>query len=216
MQNQQEPKQPLHELICSDLLAGRLTYGDRLSEHALSARYGVSRTPVREALVRLEQDGLIERNGTTARFRSRTAEEINDIYRARSWLEQAIAEDATDRHTDLDLMRLGHALEMGAGVDPAVASPAELVAANRAFHDALGLAAHNAALLDLQNRLTLQIARLAETTLSAPGRWAVAHRQHVEIVDHIRSGNSVEAGRVAMQHMDNARDIRLMLAFRAP
>ena len=69
----------LHARIREDLLTGRLTAEDRLSEQALSDRYGVSRTPVREALVRLEQDGLIVRNGTTARLRTRTAAAMNDV-----------------------------------------------------------------------------------------------------------------------------------------
>ncbi len=207
-------KPALHRQICDDLLAGRLTADDRLSEAALSERYGVSRTPVREALVRLEQDGLIVRNGSTARLRVRTAEEMNDIYRARAWLEQAIAEDAAERRGELDLLRLQHALEAGEGLDPATASSSDMRAANRAFHDALALAAHNAALLDLQNRLTMLVARLAETTLSAPGRWEEAHRQHTEIVDHVRAGRVEDAGRVARRHMDQARDIRLALALR--
>ncbi|MWA07029.1 FCD domain-containing protein [Actinomadura sp. LD22] len=211
----QEAGRPLHLRICDDLLTGRLTERDRLSENALSARYGVSRTPVREALVRLEQDGLIERNGATARLRIRTAEEINDIYRARAWLEQAIAEDAADRHGELDLLRLQHALEAGAELDPATASPSDLMAANRLFHDALGQAAHNAVLLDLQGRLTMQVARLAETTLSAPGRWPAAHRQHAEILEHVRAGRRADAGRVARRHMDDARDIRLTLSVQA-
>jgi DNA-binding GntR family transcriptional regulator len=208
-------RRSLHLRICDDLLTGRLSTEDRLSEHALSARYGVSRTPVREALVRLEQDGLIERNGSTARLRTRTAEEINDIYRARAWLEQAIAEDAAERRGELDLLRLEHGLEAGARLDPATASPSELMAANRLFHDALGLASRNAALIDLQARLTMQVARLAETTLSASGRWAVAHRQHAEILEHVRAGRRTEAGQVARKHMDDARDIRLTLSVQA-
>ena len=204
----------LHSRIRDDLVHGRLTAGDRLSEHALSARYGVSRTPVREALVRLEQDGLIVRNGATARLRTRSAEEIDDIYRARAWLEQAIAQDAARRRGDLDLLRLEHALRAEAELDPAAATPTDLVAANRRFHDALAAAVHNAALSDLQSRLTLQVARLPETTLSAPGRWAAAHREHAEIVERVRLGDGQAAGLVAHRHMDEARDIRLALALR--
>jgi DNA-binding GntR family transcriptional regulator len=204
----------LHARVRDDLLAGRLTPEDRLSEQALSVRYGVSRTPVREALVRLEQDGLIIRNGATARLRTRTAEEINDVYRARAWIEQAIAEDAARRRGELDLLRLSHVLELEAALDPRTAAPSDLMAANRHFHDALAAAAHNQTLVDLQDRLTLHVARLAETTLSAPGRWAAACRQHEVIVEHVRAGRAEEAGIVARRHMDEARDIRLTLAAR--
>ncbi|TQM11287.1 GntR family transcriptional regulator [Pseudonocardia kunmingensis] len=211
-----ERRRPLHVRISEDLLTGRLTAEDRLSEHALSERYGVSRTPVREALVRLEQDGLIERRGTTARLRERSAEEINDIYRARTWLERAIAEDAAQRCGELDLLRMQDALDAEDRLDPATATPEELMAANRAFHDALALAAHNAALQDLQDRLTMQVARLPATTLSAPGRWATAHQQHEEILVHVRAGDAAAAGEMARRHMADARDIRLALSLRPP
>jgi DNA-binding GntR family transcriptional regulator len=204
----------LYARVREDLLLGRLTAEDRLSEQALSQRYGVSRTPVREALVRLEQDGLVDRNGATARLRTRTADEINDIYRARAWIEQAIAEDAARRRGELDLLRLTHVLELEAALDPRTAVPSDLMAANRLFHDALAAAAHNQTLVDLQDRLTLHVARLAETTLSAPGRWAAACRQHAVIVEHVRAGRAEEAGIEARRHMDEARDIRLALAAR--
>lgn len=202
----------LHARIRADLLAGHLTAEDRLSEQALSARYGVSRTPVREALVRLEQDGLIVRNGATARLRTRTAEEINDVYRARAWIEQAIAEDAARRRGEVDLLRLGHALEAGAALDARTAAPSELMAANRRFHVALAAAAHNQTLADLQDRLTAHVARLPESTLSAPGRWDAACRQHAEIVECVRDGRAEQAGLLARKHIDDARDIQLALA----
>jgi DNA-binding GntR family transcriptional regulator len=199
----------LYERLRDDLVAGRLGEPPVLGEHALSARYGVSRTPVREALVRLEQDGLVERDGRTARHRTRSAEAINDIYRARTWLERAIASDAAERRTEIDLLRLDRALAAEAAVDPSAATPLELMAANRAFHDALAAAAHNEALLDLQQRLTRHVAQLPATTLSAPGRWPVAHAQHVAIVECVRVGDAASSGRLAEEHLAAARDIRL-------
>jgi DNA-binding GntR family transcriptional regulator len=80
--------------ITEDIAHGRLGVNDRLSEDAPSDRYGVSRTPIREDLTRLEQDGMITRRGAMAKLRVRTAEEINDTCRARTWLERAIAQDA--------------------------------------------------------------------------------------------------------------------------
>jgi DNA-binding GntR family transcriptional regulator len=192
-----------------DLLEGRLCVDPQLSENALSARYGVSRTPVRESLLRLEQDGLIERNGSTARLRKRSAEEINDIYRARTWIERAIASDAAQRRGEVDLVRLDRALAAEAVVDASIATPQQLVAANRTFHHALALASHNVALLDLQERLTLHVALLPATTLTAPGRWQAAHAQHVAIVESVRAGDADRAGALAEEHLAAARDIRL-------
>ena len=74
------------------------------------------------------------------------------------------------RRGELDLLRLSHALEAESALDPRTVAPSDLMAANRRFHDALAAAAHNQTLVDLQDRLSLHAARLAETTLSAPGR----------------------------------------------
>jgi DNA-binding GntR family transcriptional regulator len=199
----------LYTRLRDDLLGGRLDDVAQLSENALSARYGVSRTPVRESLLRLEQDGLIERNGSTARLRRRSAEEINDIYRARTWIERAIASDAAQRRGEVDLVRLERALAAEAAVDTSTASPHELVAANRAFHHALALASHNTALIDLQERLTLHVTQLPATTLTAPGRWQAAHAEHIAILDRVRAGDAGTAGALAEMHLAAARDIRL-------
>ncbi|WP_162253243.1 GntR family transcriptional regulator [Mycobacterium sp. Root135] len=201
----------LYHQLSEDILHGRLGVNDRLSENALSERYGVSRTPIREALTRLEQDGMIVRQGSMARIRVRTAEEINDIYRARTWLERAIAQDAATRHRETDLLRLRAAWQNEDGLDPTDATPLDLMIANRVFHQALAAAAHNAALTDLQARLTLQVAQLPATTLSAPGRWHQAHEQHRQIIELVEQRDELGAGALAELHIAQARDIRLSL-----
>jgi DNA-binding GntR family transcriptional regulator len=201
----------LYTQMAEDILHGRLSARDRLSEKALSDRYGVSRTPIREALTRLEQDGMIIRQGAMARMRIRTAEEINDIYRARTWLERAIAQDAAARRGEVDILRMRAAWEREDKLDIETAEPTDLMVANRALHQALAKAAHNEALSDLQARLTLQVAQLPATTLSTPGRWAEAHEQHRLLIEHIENRDAQAAGDLAELHIARARDIRLAL-----
>jgi DNA-binding GntR family transcriptional regulator len=203
----------LYMRMREDIVLGKLGVGDRLSENALSDRYGVSRTPVREALARLEHDGMIVRQGAMARIRVRSPEEINDIYRARTWLERAIAEDAANRRGDIDLLRMRAAWESEDKLDPDASTPMDLMMANREFHSALATAAHNDALSDLQARLTLQVAQLPATTLSAPGRWKQAHDQHKLIIEFVEQGDGDAAGELAELHIAQARDIRLSLQF---
>ncbi|MCW5954497.1 MAG: GntR family transcriptional regulator, partial [Propionibacteriaceae bacterium] len=93
--------------IRDDILKGVFPVGERLLETTLAARYGVSRTPVREALVALQQDGLIERMKDGFRVRTGTPEDVIEIYEARIALESAGAAAAARRRSDLDLARLG-------------------------------------------------------------------------------------------------------------
>ncbi|MET7842791.1 GntR family transcriptional regulator [Streptomyces sp. NPDC005356] len=199
----------LYERLKSDVVSGQLAPGQRLSEASLSREYGISRSPVREATIRLEHDGLIERQGMILRVRRRSAEEIIDIYRARVYLESAIAADAAARRTDRDARRLQAAVQAESQVD--IEDPAAVVAANRVFHDALAVAAHNDTLKSLQDRLTGQIAAMPATTLSHPGRWEQAHGEHQRIVRAVEERDSASARAIAEEHMSRARDIRLHL-----
>lgn len=198
-----------YELLRAEVISGALAPGQRLSEASLSRQYGVSRSPVREALASLERDGLVERIGMIARVRERTAEEMLDIYQVRIYLEGAIAADAAQRRNAIDVRRLKTALEAGADVDPG--DPKQLLAANRVFHNALAAASHNATLADLQTRLNAQIATLPAKTLGYPGRWPEAHNEHAEILEAVEAQNADTARAIAEKHMTRARDIRLTL-----
>jgi DNA-binding GntR family transcriptional regulator len=85
-----------------EILEGAFAPGTILLKTALSARYGVSRTPVREALGRLAQDGLIERSTRGFRIRQRDPEQILEIYEARIALEARSAELAARRRTEFE------------------------------------------------------------------------------------------------------------------
>lgn len=203
----------LYEQLRQALTDEALAPGERISEVDLGRRYEVSRTPIREALARLEQDGLIERRGSALYVRTRTADEIIDIYRVRAYLEGAIAFDAAHRRSGTDLMRLEAAAARGAamtGDEP----PSQLQEANAAFHRALAEASHNQTLRDLQDRLSAQVTKLPSTTLSFPDRWAASVREHQELVEAIRHQDGERARAIGSSHMNAAAEIRLKLIAR--
>jgi DNA-binding GntR family transcriptional regulator len=199
----------LYEIIRAEVVSGRLAPGQRLSEASLGRQYGVSRSPVREAVASLERDGLVVRNGMVIRIRERTEQEILDIYQVRIYMEGATAADAAQRHQPMDLRRLNAALDTADIVD--TDDLEAMVSANRLFHDALTAAAHNATLAELQERLTAQIHTLPAKTLSAPGRWQEACEEHRLIVRAVRERDSETARFIAEKHMVEARDIRVRL-----
>lgn len=205
----------LYLMLRDDILAGTFEPGARLSESSLSRHYGMSRTPIRDAVARLEQDGLVERYGMMARIRERSPEEVIDIYRVRVMLERAIAVDAAQRRRDIDVLHLDAALATEEAVDRN--DPDAVKDANWRLHGVLGNASHNEPLRDLQRRLTLQVAAIPGTTLTEPGRWEQAHEEHAQIIAAVRDRDAETAGAIAEQHMNAACQLRLsMLADRSP
>ncbi len=198
-----------YELIKNAILAGDLEPDRLLTEVALAQWAGVSRTPIREALRRLEQDGLVVRTAQGNVVRSRSPEEILNIYETRIVLEAQAARVAAERRSDHDLRVMRWALARGQAAD--VTDSAQLVEANDAFHRAVWNASHNESLVDLLERLALHLARYPSTTLSAPGRWADALTEHAALTDAIERRSGKLAHRLAEEHFAAARDLRLQL-----
>jgi DNA-binding GntR family transcriptional regulator len=198
----------VYDRLYDDVVAGAWD-DEPLVELALARRYGVSRTPVREALRRLEQDGLVERRDRSLRVRARSPEEILDIYEVRIALEGLAARAAAQRAGPLDEARLRRAAAAMRAVDTGDARA--MAAANREFHEALWAAGRSAALADLLRRLQGHLRRYPETTLSAPGRWPAALAEHDDLVELIAAGDPEGARRAAERHMAEARDLRLRM-----
>ena len=201
-----------YERLKDAILTGAIGEGENLVESALAERFEVSRTPIREALTRLEHDGLVERRDRGLEVRARSPEEILDIYETRVVLEVKAAAVAAERRTEFDLFRLEQLLEVGEELrDNPEVDPKQLAENNREFHGAIWRASKNESLVDLLERLNLHLTRYPRTTLSADGRWARAVEQHRDLVEAIRARDAATASAVASEHFMEARDIRLKL-----
>lgn len=204
----------IYDRIREDILSGDLAPGAALAELAMADRYGTSRTPIREALRRLEQDGLVERADRGMRVRVRSQEEILEIYDVRVSLEATAARWAADRRTELDLARLRRAHERMQQVD--ATDGARMAESNRRFHETLWMASHNGALIDLLRHLSAHLTRYPETTLTWKGRWAAVLAEHSHLIEAIEQRDTAKAGSVAEEHMAAAREIRLRMASDEP
>ncbi|MEW1819301.1 GntR family transcriptional regulator [Arthrobacter sp. NPDC080031] len=199
----------VYESIRSDIMSGHFQPGDALAENALAGRYGISRTPIREALQRLEHEQLVVRTPRGVHVKSSTPEEILDIYDVRITLEGAASRAAAERRSELDLMRIRAAhdamknLSSTAGGDRAEA--------NRVFHEAIWAASHSPTLVDLLNRLNVHLIRYPSTTLTFGGRWEEAVLEHERLVDAVAARDAESAASIAEKHMRGARDVRLQM-----
>jgi DNA-binding GntR family transcriptional regulator len=200
---------PPYERIKQAIVSGEFGPGSALVETTLAAWCEVSRTPIREALLRLEQDGLVDRNDRGLVVRERSPEQILDIYETRIALEATAGRLAADRRTDHDLRLLRRLLALGEQTPAADA--AAMVEVNRGFHRAVWRASHNESLIDLLDRLELHLARYPGTTLAVPGRWKAARHQHELLVEAIAARDATAAHELARVHFHEARDIRLDL-----
>lgn len=191
------------------VLNGEFRPGMILVETAVAEAYGVSRTPVREALRALESDGILQQRGRHLVVRVTTLEEVLEIYDCRIVLEGVAAGWAALARTDNDLQLLELALEQMTFV--ADASPFEKATVNHAFHERLWRSSHNSTLVDLLARLEVHIRRYPEPTVSQPGRWEQAVAEHAAIIEAIRNRDDETAARLSREHMIAARDIRVRM-----
>jgi DNA-binding GntR family transcriptional regulator len=198
----------LYEEIREAILTGRFAPGQVLSESALAAEFGKSRTPVREALHRLEIEALVERVPRGVRVRTSSPEEILDIYDVRITLEGAAAKAAAERATELDRARLRSAHQAMVSAED---NPQAKAAANRRFHEAVWNASHNPTLADLLHRLNVHLVRYPSTTLTYGDRWEAVLREHEDLLAAIEAGDGESARRIAEHHMFGAREVRLRM-----
>jgi DNA-binding GntR family transcriptional regulator len=195
----------LHEGI----ITGEYAAGEQLVETVLATQFGISRTPIREALRRLEQDGLVERGSRGMQVCRRSPEEILEIYEVRIILEAAAARAAAERGTTLDLMRLEQLHAAMVAAEPNDGDT--LATTNRKFHEIIWSMSHNKTLVDLLTRLHAHLIRYRETTLTYPDRWQTVLKEHEELIEAIKNKDGDRAADIATSHMAGARNTRLLM-----
>jgi DNA-binding GntR family transcriptional regulator len=190
-------------------MSGELTPSQPLVEATLAEWCQVSRTPIREALMRLEQDGLAQRTDRGLIVRESSPDEILDLYETRIVLESMAAEVAAKRYTSFDLIAIRRAGQRYAATG--TEDPRALADRNREFHRAIWLASHNRPLVDLLERLDMHLGRYPITTLTFPGRFELSVKEHDDLVAAIRDRDATKAADIASHHFSAAQDIRLKL-----
>jgi DNA-binding GntR family transcriptional regulator len=197
-----------YERIRTDILAGRFDVGVPLLETVLARSYEVSRTPVREALARLEQDGLLRRDIRGYQVRSGTAEDVLEIYEARMALESAAASHAAQRRSDLDLARLSHLHTASADS----ADPAVIRDLHTQWHLTLWRAAHNTTIESLLTGLTTRL-RIYDAITPGPAtpetELAASQSEHAQVLAAITARDAPAARDALSTHLARSRDLRL-------
>lgn len=181
--------------------------GDRLREEEVGERLGLSRTPVREALRRLEAESIVEHRARIgAVIRRLDHAEIVQLYEMRVVFERTAAEMAAKHGSDAEFDTLE---DLNNRIEQERANPAVGAAINQDFHRALYLAGRNRFLLEAARALNNALLLLGPTTYTDPNRIDVVVQQHRDIIAALRSGDVALAGAAAEAHLQTSLRHRL-------
>jgi DNA-binding GntR family transcriptional regulator len=201
------PQQDAYSLVLEAIDRGEYRPGDRLVEAELAERFGVSRTPIREALQRLETQAVLARDGRSLVVASLDHDQLGELYVVRAELEGLAARLAA-QHAGPEEIRV--LWEMVARDRALAGDPDALARANKRFHHQLHLASHNRYLIQQLEMVRRSMALVASTSLAATGRAARALDEHEAIVRAIEARDGAAAEEVIRAHISNALETRLL------
>ena len=195
-----------YSLILEAIDIGVYKPGDRLVESDLADRFGVSRTPIREALQRLETQSLLTRDGRSLIVSSLDHSQMAELYIVRAELEGLAANLAAKHATSEEIKVLQDMVDSDRKI---ISDPSSLARSNRRFHKQIHLASHNRFLIKQLDLVHRSMALMATTSLAADGRGAVAVEEHQAIVTAIAEGDTKEASEKLRNHISVAFITRL-------
>jgi DNA-binding GntR family transcriptional regulator len=183
--------------------------GSRVSEAVLTRQLGMSRTPVREALTKLEGEGLlVSAPGRGYIVTEFDVDDLVDVYHVRAALDGLAAEEAVRRINRVDLVRLEELYDAMAAACKADDGDEPLASLNSSFHALIAEISGNNYLQTMLEDIRDVFERFRTTALTAPGRRDEAHADHGLLLEALRRGDPAEARRVATQHVYDALETR--------
>lgn len=197
-----------YQLIVDAIDAGVYAPGDRLVESELADRFRVSRTPIREALQRLETQSMLTRDGRSLVVASLDHNQLAELYEVRAELEGLAAQLAAQHATREEI----HVLyDMIASDRKITDDPGRLSRANRRFHNQIHLASRNRYLISQLEMVHRSMALLTSTSLAVDGRGEMALNEHKDIVKAIELRDGEVANKALKKHLSFAFETRLKI-----
>ncbi len=196
------------EQLEHDILSGKYARGEMLSELRLSAELGVSRTPVREAIRRLEQENLLEESGRGLVVVGITREDLMDMYEIRLASESQAARRAAERITDAELKEMGDIIDLQrfyarkGGED----SSNRIRDLDSRFHDLLYRCSGSRTYYNVLSSLHKRITKYRMVSVSRQSRAIQSVEEHAAIYQALAAHDGDAAYAAAVRHMNFARD----------
>lgn len=195
----------VYKTLRQAILRGELKPGERLMEIALAEELGVSRTPIRDAIRKLEQDGLvrmIHRKG--AQVANITEKDLTDVLEVRIGLERMAIDKACQMigREQLDLLK-----QAAKGFEEAIQGGdlTEMAEADKNFHEIIYSVSGNKCLIEMQANLREQVYRYRMEYLKEENVRKILVEEHGQIVDAIRERDAEKAKNIIYRHIENQR-----------
>ena len=187
----------------NDILSGKYQRGEILTESKLSAELGVSRTPIREALRRLEQEHIIEESGKGSVVRGIKEKDLEDIFMIRKSLECQVAALAAKNRTEEQLKQLREALEFQEFYLNKK-DPDQIKLMDSRFHETLYKLSGSTAFYDTLVPLHKKIQKYRRASVTNSSRAEASVAEHRKIYEAIEAKNTALAAKYASEHVENA------------
>jgi DNA-binding GntR family transcriptional regulator len=200
----------IYERLKQEILLGEIEPGERLMQNQVAENLRASRTPVREAFRRLEQDGLVERVPQGGvRVTRLDMEAIQEVFGIRNVLEAYAVELACDRITEEEIRSLKQLVSQARELLSSSESGREtkikrLFELNSQFHDTLYRASGNSYLISVINSLRFIVGRLRLLGLRAESTWSRAWDEHGQLIGLLEKREKEPAARLVKTHLVNA------------
>jgi DNA-binding GntR family transcriptional regulator len=208
----------VYEQLKTAIVELRIPPGAPLREAEIAQGLSVSKTPVREALGRLEQDGLVTLNSfRSALVTEYTARDLQEIYELREIIEVAAARAAAESMSDKGLADLGRIASEcarlnaggGGGGGGSAGDAPELVQLISEFDTVLYEEVTNRRIRAILDNLAAHLARIGRLTTEIPGRIDASVREHAQIYEAIERRDPENASRFMREHIRSVRDDQL-------
>ncbi|QHM94955.1 MULTISPECIES: GntR family transcriptional regulator [Kosakonia] len=196
------------EILISAIEAGELLPGERLQETRLAEQFGLSRTPIREALHRLETLGLAEPGPQRGLIIAHISyERLRQLFDVREGLERLAMALAVNAASDAEIALLQEMVHAEASLTDSKA----LHDHNRMFHRQIYRATHNPYLNEMLDNLRIHLSLLRSTTYELKERTEESKREHQSIVDALARRDSAAAQEIACEHIRHGYRARLTI-----
>jgi len=201
----------IFEQLEKDILSGKYKRGDILNETRLSEELGVSRTPVREAIRRLEQENIIEDTSKGLTVIGISHEDMPDMYEIRLHIETLATERAAENITDEALKEMADVIDMqyyytSKQKAQQIDNSDSIKDFDSRFHEIIYEQCGSKPFADLLIPLHKRMIKFRKASVTLNSRAEASCREHTEIFEALKAHDGKKAGELMRIHLINARD----------